>query len=145
MAGYSSQGTLLKVGNGATPTEVFTTIAEVMDISGPEETLDTEETTSHSSPDNRKEYIGTLKDGGDISFDLNFTGDASQTVLKDNYDDRGVHNYQIFMPYLPDDVEDTINFSGIVTSLGWDIPVAGVLRRNVTIKVTGEVTYSEAA
>ena len=137
----SSFGTLLKIGDGATPTEAFTTIAEVMDISGPEFTRDTEEVTNHSSTGGYKEYIATLKDAGNVSFDLNFTNAATQLALATDFENGTVRNFKIVFP-LPTG-NTTLGFAGIVTNLGLDAPVQGILRRGVEIQVTGAGTWSE--
>ena len=137
----SSFGTLLKIGDGATPTEAFTTIAEVMDISGPEFTRDTEEVTNHSSTGGYKEYIATLKDAGNVSFDLNFTNAATQLALATDFENGTVRNFKIVFP-LPTG-NTTLSFAGIVTSLGIAAPVQGILRRGVQIQVTGAGTWSE--
>ena len=67
----SAFGTLLKVGDGG-GTEVFTTIAEVKEISGPSISVDTVELTTHSSSGAWKEYLPTLIDAGEVTFDVNF-------------------------------------------------------------------------
>lgn len=136
----SSFGTLLKIGDGATPSENFTTIAEVRDISGPEYTRDTEEVTNHSTVGGYKEYIATLKDGGDVSFDLNFFQDTTHEALWDDYEAGTVRNFQIVFTVPSGD--DTLTFAGIITSVGHSMPVQGVLTRSVTIKVTGQGTWS---
>ena len=73
----TSHGTLLKVGDGASP-EVFATIAEVKDISGPGTTLSTEDATNHDSGGWR-EPVPTLLEGGEVTFDLNYYGGTTQT------------------------------------------------------------------
>jgi predicted secreted protein len=142
-AGYSSFGTQFQISDGAA-TPVFATIANVMDISGPEYTLDTEEVTSHSSTGGYKEYLPTLKDGGNVSFDMLFINDATQASLWDAYEAREVTDFKIIFPITDETLDDTIDFSGIVTSIGINAPVSGTLRRNVTIKVTGQATWSGA-
>ena len=70
-AATSGFGTLLKAGDAASP-EVFTTIAEVTNIAGP--TLSTEmiDVTNHSSASNFREKIASLKDGGEVTFSINY-------------------------------------------------------------------------
>ena len=97
----SSFGTLLKIGNGST-TETFATIAEVRDIKGPNLKLNTKEVTNHSSTDGWKEYIGTLLEAGEISFDVNWLpADATQSfgagLVKDMVG-RVKRNFQIVFP-----------------------------------------------
>ena len=71
-ASIFGHGTFLQIGDGAV-SEMFTTIAEVMNIDGPNLQQETVEVTSHDSTDRWREFIGGLKDGGEISFGLNFS------------------------------------------------------------------------
>jgi len=136
----SSFATYLKLGDGGTP-EAFTTIAEVMDISGPELSADTEEVTSHSSTDGWKEKIITLLDGGDVTFELNFiptgaTHSYAAGLLKD-LANRTRRNFQHVFPNVG---ATTWSFSAYVTKFPVRAPVNGVLRVPVTLTLTGKPT-----
>lgn len=135
----SSFGTFLKAGNGGTPTETFTTIAEVKDISGPSWTVDTEEVTNHSTVGGYKEYIPTLLDGGDVTFDLNFYNDTTHAALWTDMAARTRRTFQVVFPYSG---TNTVTFKAYVTEIGHEAPVQGVLTRSVTLKVTGAPTWS---
>ena len=137
----SSFGTLLKIGDGGV-TETFTAIAEVLDISGPSYTLDTEEVTNHSTTGGYKEYIPTLKDGGEVTFSLNFFQDTTHVALFTDFENRTRRNFQIVFPLSSGD--DTLTFAAFVTSIGHDAPVQGVLTESLTLKVTGQGTWSGA-
>lgn len=132
----NSQGTLLQRGNGAGP-EVFTTIAGCGDLSGPGATRDTEDVTSHSSTGGYREFITTLRDGGEVSCDIYWIFDPSQSVLDVDFASNNQVNYRIVFP---DDDNTTYEFAGLVTDLSWNAPVAGALTRSLTIKITGPVT-----
>lgn len=67
---FAAFGTKLKAGNGASP-EVFTTIAEVVDIEPPAIMQDTVEVTHMESPGRWREHIVTLLKGGDCTWDMN--------------------------------------------------------------------------
>lgn len=136
----SSFGTLVKKGDGGSP-ESFTTIAELLDIEGPELELDTEEATSHSSPDGWAEYIGTILDGGEVSFDVNYvptnaTHNATTGLIKD-MTGRTKRNFQIVFP---DSGNTTWSFTALVTKVGPAAPVRGALKGSITLKVTGKPT-----
>lgn len=131
----SSHGTLLKVGDGADP-EVFTTIAEVQDISGPEMSLSMEDATSHDSGGWREE-IPTLLEAGDITFDINYYADETQEILEQAQYNRARLNFQMVVPM---DTPVTKEFSGYVTGFGFNAPVEGIFRASVTIRVSGAVT-----
>lgn len=143
-AGYAAHGTLFQVSDMAA-TPVWTTVANVSDISGPEYTRDTIDVTSHSSTGGYKEYINGLKDGGNVTFDLLYIGDATQTTITDLYESGDVNDFRIKMPITDTGVDNQIDFSGIVTTVGAAFPLGDAIKRSVTIKVTGPATWSEAA
>src|SRR5690349_12619939 len=96
----SSFGTLLAIGDGG-GSEVFTNIAEVKDISGPSLGIGTEEVTTHLSPGGVREFIGTLTDPGEVSFDINFIGDDTQGPADGLYADaiaRVKRNFKLTFP-----------------------------------------------
>jgi hypothetical protein len=137
---YSSFGTLLQMGDGGGP-EVFTTVAQVMDMDGPDFSTDTEETTNHSSPGAFEEFLATIKRSGEVTFDINFdpndpTHDQT-TGLIAAYQARTMKNWRMLMPTSPAKRWD---FKGIVTGMGQANPVAGILRSSVTIKISGQPT-----
>jgi predicted secreted protein len=138
----SSFGTLLKMGNGAV-SETFTTVGEVLDIDGPDLSLDTEDVTSHDSANGWSEHIGTILNGGEVSFSLNFvptdpTHDAS-TGLQADMIARTLRHFQIV---LPDAGTTTYAFSALVTGFKATEPVKGKLGADVKLKISGSVSLS---
>jgi predicted secreted protein len=139
----SSFGTLLKIGDGGNPTETFTTIAEVKDIKGPGLELSTEEVTNHSSTGGWKEYVATLLDAGEVSFDMNFiptSATQSQTsgLVKD-MKNKTLRNFKLVFP---DNGNTTWSFSAYVTKFEVDEPVEGILGASCTLKITGQPTLA---
>jgi len=134
-------GTLLKLGDGAGTAEEFTTIAEVGDIDGPSDSVDTIEVTSHSSPSARKEFIAGLIDSGEISFPIFFVPDDAThdatTGLQYYKNARKVANFEM---EFPDATQ--VAFSALVTKFGMKAPIADALSAEVTLKITGEMTWS---
>jgi predicted secreted protein len=138
-----AQGTLLKIGDGGSPSESFTTIAEVKSITGPGLTSDSLDVTTHDTSDGYREFIQGLKDGGTLDFDINFVPtlaehDAS-TGLLSMYDDGDRHNFQMVFP---DDSETTWTIPGFVQNFSINAPVDDVLSASVSIKVSGKPTLS---
>ena len=134
-------GTLLKMGNGAGTSEVFTTISEVGDIDGPSDSVDTIDVTSHSSPSARKEFIASLFDSGEVSFPINLdpndaTHDAT-TGLRKKYNDRTITNFQMLFPDA-----SQVSFSALVTKFSIKAPVAGKLSADITLKLSGVMVWS---
>lgn len=69
-----SNGTLLKVGDGilVSGLEGYTTVPEVMKLSGPSTKFDLLDVTSHDSSGFFREYIPGLLDGDSIKFTVNW-------------------------------------------------------------------------
>lgn len=136
-------GTLLQIGDGATPTENFTTIAEVRDISGPALALNTVEVTHHGSPGHFAEFVGTTLSGGEVTFTINFlpthpTHNAATGLLADMLS-RTVRNFQLVFP---DPGATTWSFSALVTAFTPAEPVQDALTASVTLQITGEPTFA---
>lgn len=136
-----AQGTLLKIGDGGTPTENFAAIAEVKSITGPGLTSDALDVTTHDTSDGFREFIQGLKDGGSLDFDINFVPTipehSAASGLLANYMDGGRHNFQMVFP---DESETTWTIPGFVQSFSINAPVDDVLTASVSIKVSSRPT-----
>lgn len=132
----AAYGTRLQLGDGATPTEVFTSISEVKDISGPSYSLDTIDVTSHSSPDGWEELIAAFKRNGEVTFDVNYTpSDPTQDIETGLFavlDAREVRNFRLIWP---DDYG--VQFAAMVTGFEPQSPVADARTASITLKVSG--------
>lgn len=136
-------GTLLKMGDGGSPTETFTTIAEVITASGPDISVDTEDVTNHDSTNDWEEHIPTILRSGEVTFGINYnpvaaTHDATTGLLAD-LEAKTLRNFQLV---LPDDASTTWEFSAYVTGFSptWD--AAGKLGADVTLKPSGDLTLA---
>lgn len=141
-AAKSSFGTYLKIGDGGTA-ETFATIAEVLDISGPELTQEVEDVTSHDSTEGWVERIGTLLDGGAVSFKINFiaahaTHSASAGLLND-LQDRTKRNFQLVIPAAS---STTWSFAALVTKASFAFPVKGAQQADIELMISGKVTLA---
>jgi len=124
--------------SGTAGTEVFTTIAEITNISGPGIKMDLIDATHMSSPSAFREYIPSLLDGTEISFDLNYLpGDANQSGLRDDQLARLVRNYRIVWT---DTDASTDSFAGYVTDFTPSAKIDDKLSASATIKITGPIT-----
>jgi len=130
-------GTLLQLADsGGT---VFTTIAEVKDIDGPDISMDTEDITPHDAAGGWEEFIPTILRSGEVTFDLNFV--PSSTQHGDNANGligllkaRTKRNYKLVLPSSPG---HEWAFAAYVVGFSNSMPVGGVLGASVTLKVTG--------
>jgi predicted secreted protein len=130
----SGVGTILAIGNGASP-EVFTPLAEVRTIDGPNEEAQSLEATNLDSTGGYREYIPGFLDGGDLNFEANWTLGA-YGVVKALFQARAVRNWKITYP---NDEASTEIFSGFIRSLGKAIDFNDIIKSSVTLKVTGVV------
>lgn len=136
----SSFGTLLKIGDGG-GSEVFTTIAEVKDIAGPELGANTADITNHSSTGGWEEKLSTILKGGAVKFDLNWipttaTHNATAGLIND-LENRTRRNFQMVFP---DGSSSTWAFAALVTGFSPAAPVDGALTASVTLDITGQPT-----
>lgn len=137
MAGRDAFGTQFLRGDGATPTELFTALANVTSIGGPARSRETIDMTAHDSPDAWMEFVGGLKDGGEISLELNYDPTEVTHDLDADFDDAAPRNYQVvILPGTAD--EHTWTIKGVLTELSDEFPYDDKMARSVTLKVSGK-------
>ncbi|MEU0761580.1 phage tail tube protein [Streptomyces microflavus] len=132
MAGLDAFGTQLQRGDGAGP-EVFTAIANVTDITPPAIERETLDVTTHGSPDQWREHIGGLKDGGEVSIDINYDP-RIHDVLVDDLDDPNPRSYKVLWPGTLGDW----SFKAILKGFEPEAPHDDKLAASLTFKVSGK-------
>lgn len=137
-AAYFGLGIELRIGDGAGP-EVFTVIPGCRSFTGPGKTRDTVDVTAHDAPNGYRQFISGLRDGGEVTFDLNWLfDDPAQQALEDSFDSDDTTNFQMAFPQAASD--NLLTFAAFVTDMGWAGPVDDAVTRSVTLKVTGPIT-----
>lgn len=139
MAGIDAFGTQLQRGDGAA-TEVFTAIANITSIDPPSIERETLDVTTHGSPDQWREHLGGLKDGGEVSFDLNYDPTEHDTLVAD-FDDTEARNYKVVWPASLGSWE----FAAILTGFEPSAPHDEQLTASVTLKVSGKPVLTTGA
>lgn len=137
MSGVDGFGTQFKRATTLSPGTTYETIANVTSISGPDRKRETIDVTAHDSPGQYMEFIGGLKDGGEVSMDINYDPSNATHDLDDDFDDTSPRNYRIVLLPGTDD-EHTWQLKGIMTELSDEMPYDDKLARTLTIKVTGK-------
>ncbi len=136
MSGRNAFGTQFLRGDGGSP-ELYTMIANVTNISGPARTRETIDVTSHDSPDAWMEFLGGLKDGGEVGIEINYDPTEPTHLLDDDFDDDVPRNYRIvILPDTPD--EHTWDFKAVLTELSDEFPYDDKMGRTMTVKVSGK-------
>jgi predicted secreted protein len=141
VAGLDGFGAELRRGDGATPTEVFTPIAEATNFSGPGLERDTYDVTTHQSPNRWREFIGGLKDAGEIEVDVNYDPTVHDTLVAD-LNDSAPRNYEMAWPTEP---ETVWSIQAILTGFEPEAPHDDKLAASLTFKITGEPTLDESS
>jgi len=137
MAGIDAFGTQFLRGNGAEP-EVFTALANVNNISGPAFTRAVIDVTAHDSPDAWMESVGGLKDGGEITIDLNYDPAAHDSLIAD-LSDTDPRSYRVVFP---DTDATSWTFPAILTGFEVTAPIDDKLTASLTYKVAGKPTLA---
>jgi predicted secreted protein len=140
MAGLDAFGISLQRGDGTTPGEVFTALANVTSVSGPEIEREAYDVTAHDSPDGWREFIGGLKDGGEVSIEVNYDPRVHDDLVAD-FDDPDPRNYKLVFPKN----YGTWELSLLLTGFSQEAPVDGQLAAEMTFKVSGKPTITPGA
>lgn len=121
-------------------------IAELTSISGPTESMNTIDVTSHDSDDAYAEFVAGIRDGGDISIEGNFlTTDTNGQVAM--HADFQAGSKKAFIIKLPGWVSSSHEYPevagyGFVTAFSVDYPFDDKMSFSATIKVTGKPTLT---
>lgn len=139
--GRSGFGTLLKIGDGG-GTEVFTAIAEVKSITGPNFSLETIDATHMASPNGHREVLPSFKSAGEVNFDVNFLpGVGTQASLFTDFTNRTKRNFKI---EFPDENLTKWQFSAYITNISVGAPMDDVLGASITLTISGAVNFAPA-
>lgn len=128
MAGEDAFGTQLQRFNGSS----FDTIASVTSMSGPGISRETIDVTAHDSTDGWMEFLGGLKDGGEVTFDIN-RRPAIHDELLDDFEDTEPRTWRLEWPS-----GTAWTFDAILTGYEPDSPYDDKLSASVTLKVSGK-------
>ena len=130
-----AKGSQLKAGDGATPTEVFTLIPEIRQITGPSMSAEQIDVTSHDTPGGFRDKIQGLKDWGTLTCEMLWVPNNVQHLqLFNDYVAGTIRHYTLTVP---DADETTLNFSGFVGNNPTSIPFDGALTKSVEIIIVG--------
>ena len=139
----ASFGTLLKLGDGATP-ENFTTIAQVGDINPPDIRNASLDVTNQSSPGGVAQKIPDgITDMGNVSFPINWDPSAvthNMTVgLGSLVLSRAIRNFQIVFPNV---AATTWLIPAFVSRFHPTGAVRGIMSAEMELTITGQCTLA---
>jgi len=126
--------TVTATSGGLDGTEAFTIVAEVKSISGPNTQTAVVDVTHMLSDNNTREFLPTLIDPGDMSFNVNFLpGNATHSGIRTDQKNRTKRNWKLIYT---DSAATTYSFAGYVTGCNITAEIEGVLMAALTIKLT---------
>lgn len=130
-----SQGMLIQRSDGASP-EVFATIPEVSEMSGPGGQSSEIDVTDLSST--AKEFRMGLQDEGQISLTMNWIpGNAVHAGLRTDRSNQTLRNFKIIFTDSP---TTTWDFAAFVMGLEMSAGVDDVVKATATLRVSGSIT-----
>ncbi len=135
-------GVTFGIGDGSS-SESFTDVAEVLSCGPPSYSKETIDTTHSLSPDKFREFIGGLRDGGEVALEMNYTQSDYAAFLATFDSDDDDQNYQITIPDDNYSNSPTIVFQGICTGIETEIAVEDKITASVTFKVSGKPTFNQ--
>lgn len=133
-----SQGATIGKGDGASP-EVFTTVANINSISGPNlEANDIDVTDLESAA---REYLSGIEDSGTIELEGFYDQtNAQHQQMRDNVGSNTAGNYKITLSQ--GSPNETIDFSARVMSFSIGHSVDEAVTVSMSLKIDGAVTWS---
>jgi predicted secreted protein len=136
---FTYLGGQFQIGDGATPTENFTTITQVKQVDFGSSKVDTADVTSADNTDFSRRFVPLLFDAGDVSVDVIWNpADASHQALRTAFINRAVHNFKCINPtgFL------TYTFAGII--IGFDVKesIDKTSELSVKIKISGPLNLA---
>jgi Lambda phage tail tube protein, TTP len=143
----STKAVKVQRGDGGSPTETFTTVAEVTTFKGPTEKAPQLDATSFDST--AMEYIAGLPDNGDLTFDVLFVGtDPQQQGLRTDLRAGTRRNFKIVLNDMPSGGSNptSVLFAAIVTQapeIGGG--VNAVVKGSVSLRITGTPAWTYAS
>ncbi len=112
-------------------------IAEIKDLTPPNEQADVLDATNFDSPGSYKEFILGMTDPGDVTFTMNLVpGSASEIALLAAKLARKAFHARITFPNAV-----VWTFDNLITHYQPSVPVEGIMTCTVTAKVTGSVVH----
>lgn len=115
--------------------DTYTALAEVLSVTPPSISVETIDATHMASDDGFREFIASLKDGGECSVTMNYV-ESSATLLQTLV----LAGFETFKITLAGG--STLIFSGIPTAFAIDdVVIDDKMTMSFTIKVSGKPTY----
>ena len=136
----NSVGALLK--KYSETSGLWTSVGEVLNISGPSMSRETIDVTSLASSGGYREFIMGFRNPGTIVFTMNFNR-ADYDALKTEFEKSvGIADYELI---IPDTDKTSLEFAAYVMEFPMDMAPAAQITCNVTLQISGPVTVNSGS
>jgi len=136
MIGY---GSTLEIASAVVPSVSYVEVAEVTNIGPPGISIDTIDASHMKSPNKFKEWITGLKDGTNMTVDINYIpGTASDQAIRGMLGESSPRNCRITFPN-----GATETFAAYLTNRTRTVPNDGKMTSTLTFKVTGDIVDTD--
>jgi len=135
---FAGVGTTFSRGQGGSSSAQYQVIAEINSIAGPDKSRGTIDVTSLDSVGGYREFIGSFRDAGTVTLEMNFTR-AGYDDMNDDFESDSLVDYRII---LPDAGNTQFDFSALVQDLGMAVPLDDKVTASVTLKISGPVVLT---
>jgi predicted secreted protein len=131
-------GCLFSLGDVNSP-QAYTPLAEITNISPPTLARDAVDATHSQSPEGWRDFIPGLKDGGEVTVEMNFipSGDSTDRLIA-AFNSDNLLNCKIAFNDSP---ATEWTFQAICTAFAPEGPVEDKMSASATFKVTGKPTF----
>lgn len=134
-------GTTYAVYDTSVSPEAYTDLGEVTNIDLGTDEIELIDVTHMDSPNNTREYIAGLKDGGEVTLTLNYDpSNATDVLLRDLQTAGTTVNHRV--TFNDGSPATTLTYPAIVRSIGRQVPVDSRMEMTVTIKKAGAETWA---
>lgn len=120
-------------------------VGSLNSIGAVEKSADSTEVTTLDNTDGYKEYLGGMKDGGEVAIEGYMDGadSSNQDAMETAFEDQLVHKFSIVFP---ETIGKTWSFNGTVTkySAGGAAP-GDALKFSASVKISGKPTLAKTA
>ncbi len=143
---FRPQGLVVNQDNPAGSGGGFAPLSEIKKVDFTGGKADTADVTNMDSPGAYREYVPTLLDAGELSFDGNYLGnkDTQQQSLQTTFDSQILSNWEIILPAPPGETASRgkWSFKAYVTSYDPAFPFDKEASFTAKLKITGPRTLT---
>lgn len=139
-----AKGVNFQIGDSGTPTETFTQVINLTEISFSGTSWSTETTTNHNATDPVESIVPTIRQDGTISLTISpfIPGNTQHDLLRTLSESGASNNFQFIYPQSS---VGTFTFAGFVQSFGFETKVDGLYKASVTLQPSAAITDQAAA